>query len=67
MIEVLENNPRFQRKEAGYRAGEDVYAAFGQTDTGRFLSVFFVYTQGKRAIIVSARDMTQKERMKYDR
>ena len=62
VVEVLENSPSFQHKEAGYRDGEDVYAAFGQTNTGRLLSVFFVYTQDKRAIIVSARDMTQKER-----
>lgn len=45
--------------------GEDVYAAFGQSNAGRFLSVFFVYTLDKRAIIVSARDMTEKERRKY--
>jgi uncharacterized DUF497 family protein len=65
VIEVLQNQPKFQRKEAGYKAGEDIYVAFGQTDTGRFLSVFFVYTQDQRAIIVSARDMTQQERRKY--
>ena len=65
VLEVLENRPKFQRKEAGYREGEDVYAAFGQTNTGRLLSVFFVYTLDKRAIIVSARDMTEKERRKY--
>ena len=65
VIEVLENKPRFQLKEKGYKPGEDVYAAFGQTNTGRFLSVFFVHTKDKRAMIVSARDMTQKERKKY--
>jgi len=67
VVEVLENRPKFQYKEAGYRDGEDVFAAFGQTNTGRLLIVFFVYTQDKRAIIVSARDMTQKERNKYAR
>jgi uncharacterized DUF497 family protein len=67
MSEVLESKPVFQRKEAGYQPGEDVYAAFGQTKTGRFLSVFFVYTQDNRAIIVSARDMSDKERRKYGR
>ena len=67
VIEVFESRPMFQRKEAGYRPGEDVYAAFGRTNTGRLLSVFFVYTQDKRAIIVSARDMTRKERGKYAR
>ena len=67
VVEVLENLPRFQYKEIGHRSGEDVFAAFGQTNTGRLLSVFFVYTQDKRAIIVSARDMTQKERNQYAR
>ncbi len=62
---MLENEPLFQYKEAGYKAGENVYAAFGRTNDGRFLSVFFVYTQDKRAIIVSARDMSEKERKKY--
>ena len=65
VIEVFENRPRFQRKEPGLKPGEDVYAAFGQTDAGRMLSVFFVYTLDKRAIIVSARDMSQKEMKKY--
>ncbi len=65
IIEVLENRPIFQLKEAGYIPGENVYAAFGKTTKHRYLSVFFVYTQDKRAIIVSARDMTQKERNKY--
>ncbi|MDM8566567.1 BrnT family toxin [Candidatus Halobeggiatoa sp. HSG11] len=65
VIEVLENRPIFKRKEAGHKSGEDVYSAFGQTNAGRFLSVFFVYTQDKRAIVVSARDMSDKERKKY--
>jgi uncharacterized DUF497 family protein len=65
VVEVLENKPKFILKETGYMAGEDVYAAFGQSNTGRFLSVFFVYTRDKRAIIVSARDITEKERRKY--
>ncbi len=65
VIEVLENNPLFQRKEAGYKPGEDVYAAFGRTNSDRLLSVFFVYTKDRRAIIVSARDMSEKERRKY--
>ncbi len=67
VLEVLENKPKFQRKEAGHRPGEDVYAAFGRTNRGRLLSIFFVYTLDKRAIIVSARDMTQKERKKHVR
>ena len=65
VVEVLGNTPKFIHKETGYQQSEDVYAAFGQTNSGRFLSVFFVYTQDKRAVIVSARDMTEKERRKY--
>ena len=52
-------------KEPGHHFGEDVYAAFGRTIAGRYMSVFFVYTRDGRAIIVSARDMSDKEREKY--
>jgi len=65
VIEVLENEPTFRFKEKGFRPGEDVYAAFGRTNTGRLLSIFFVYTHDQRAIIVSARDMSHKEKIKY--
>ena len=65
VIEVLENQPIFQFKEKGFQPGEDVYAAFGRTNTDRLLSIFFVYTQDQRAIIVSARDMSQKEKRKH--
>ena len=65
VIEVLENSPRFQFKEPGHRPDEDVYAAFGRTNSNRLLSIFFVYTKDQRAIIVSARDMTIKERDKH--
>ena len=65
VIEVLENQPVFKYKEAGYQPGEHIYAAFGRTNTERQLSVFFVYTQDQQAIIVLARDMSQKERRKY--
>jgi uncharacterized DUF497 family protein len=67
VIEVLENHPRYVKKEAGFVPGEDVYAAFGRTNLNRLLSVFFVYTKDKRAIIVSARDMTEKEAQRYAR
>jgi len=65
VIEVLANRPRFRHKEAGHLPGEDVYAAFGRTNQDRLLSVFFVHTRDKRAIIVSARDMTEKEVRRY--
>jgi uncharacterized DUF497 family protein len=45
-----------------------VYAAFGQTPGGRYLAVFFIYKQTlKTAVIISARDMSDKERNAYGR
>jgi len=67
VIEVLEGRPRFLRKESGFVPGEDVYAAFGPTAAGRVLGVFFIHTKDQRAIIVSARDATEKERRRYVR
>lgn len=64
--QVLLNNPRIRFAEHGNTEGEDVYAAFGQTFGGRYLSVFFVYKpSNKTAIIISSRDMSQKERKAY--
>jgi uncharacterized DUF497 family protein len=54
--------------EKGYTEGEDVYAAFGQTFGGRYLSVFFVYKpKDNTATIISARNMSKKERKTYAR
>lgn len=66
--QVLLNEPRIRFAEKGYVKDEDVYAAFGQTYGGRYLAVFFVYKPDQAmAIIISARDMTQKERRAYGR
>jgi uncharacterized DUF497 family protein len=52
--------------EKGYTEGNDVYAAFGQTFGGRYLAIFFVYKpETHTAIIISARDMSKKERKSY--
>ena len=66
--QVVFSEPRIRFAEKGHTAGEDVYAAFGQTLGGRYLSVFFIYKSGlKTAIIISARDMSDKERKAYGR
>jgi uncharacterized DUF497 family protein len=65
--EVFAGRPQFRRVEKGHRPGENVYAAFGQTDDGRYLTVFFVYKKNGQALILSARDMTHAERRKYGR
>ncbi len=63
--EVFSQNPQFRRLEKGKIEGEDVYAAYGTTDTGRYLTVVFIRKFGGRALIVTARDMDRKERKQY--
>ena len=65
--QVLGSNPHFRFVETGHRPGENVYAAMGRTDGGRYLIVFFVLKKDKRAIIVSARTMTDGERKRYEK
>jgi uncharacterized protein len=64
--EVFQNRPHFRFVEKGHRRGENVYAAFGQTEAGRYLIVFFVHKQDGRALILSVRDMTESERRRYE-
>jgi uncharacterized DUF497 family protein len=65
--EVFVNRPCFRFVEKGHRSEENVYVAMGQTDSGRYLIVFFVYKTDKRALILSARDMTKSERKFYEK
>jgi uncharacterized DUF497 family protein len=66
VVEILNNNPSFRYVEKGFRKDENVYAALGQTDGGRYLIVFFIYKSNHQALIISARDMTDSERRKYE-
>jgi uncharacterized protein len=63
----LTNNPHFSFIEKGHRAGENVYTAMGQTSSGRYLIVFFVFKTDRRAMILSARDMSKAERRLYEK
>jgi len=63
--EALNNRPKIRFVENGTRKGEDVYLALAQTDAGRYLAVLFIYKRTKEALILSARDMAQKERRQY--
>ena len=65
--ELFFNRPHYRFAERGNRPGEDVYAALGQTNAGRYLIVFFIFKRGNTALIVSARDMDRKERRGYER
>lgn len=63
--EVLFSNPHIRRAEKGQIQGEDLYAAYGQTEAGRYLIVFFVLKHNTSALPISARDMTRSERKNY--
>ena len=66
--QILFGKPRIRFAEKGHTPGEDVYVAFGQALAGRYLSVFFIYKPRlKTAVIISARDMSDKERKAYGR
>jgi uncharacterized DUF497 family protein len=63
--EVFRNTPHFDFVAKGHVAGDDVYWALGQTDAGRYLTIFFIYKRGGKAMPISARDMNAKERRRY--
>jgi len=63
--EVLEGKPRIEFAQTGYIPGEDVYLALGQTQAGRYLSIFFIFKTDGTALVISGRDMAKKERPRY--
>jgi uncharacterized protein len=65
IVEAFFNRPAFRRMEPGQRRGEDLYAVYGQTEAGRYLLVFFIRKINGDALIISARDMTLRERKLY--
>lgn len=60
--EIFKPGTIYRRGPRGKRRGENLYKAYGQTDAGRYLLVLFIYKLDKRALIISARDMTDNER-----
>lgn len=65
--EILSRRPLVRFVEKGHRPSENVYAALGRTSSGRYLIVFFVRKRDGRALILSARNMTEAERKHYER
>jgi len=62
---IFTKKPFFNKIKKGHIRGEDLYRALGQTDSGRYLTVFFIYKETHDALVISARDMTDKERKNY--
>lgn len=65
--EVLSGKCRIFKKESGDIEGEDLYNALGTTGSGRYLSVFFIKKLNRKALIITARDMNQRERRRYEK
>ena len=65
--EVFYNGPRYRRAQRGKVEGEDLFYAYGCTDSGRYLLVVFIYKQTGDALVISSRDMDRKERKRYAR
>lgn len=64
--EVFVNRPAIRLLEKGDVSGENLYRALGQTSSGRYLVVFFVYKPSTQsALVIRSRDMTYKERRSY--
>lgn len=53
------------RNLRGHVKGEDIYNALGRTESGRYISVFFVLKYRHDALILSARNMSFRERRLY--
>jgi uncharacterized DUF497 family protein len=65
--ELFAGAPKFRYVARGERESENVYMALGQTDAGRYLTVLFIHKNTKEALILSGRDMAEKERKMYGR
>ena len=64
--EILFSSPHVRMAEKGRIKGENMYAAYGQTEAGRYLVVFFIRKRRYAALPISARDMTPAERRYYN-
>lgn len=65
--EALNNHPRIKFVSKGKVQDEDLYAAYGQTDAGRYLIVLYLKKKNGQALVISARDMTATERKSYEK
>ena len=63
--DLFSGKPLFSKMEKGRVKGEDVYRALGQTKSGKYVAAFFIYKVTAKALIISARVMTARERKYY--
>lgn len=63
--QVFFSRPLVVAEDDLHSASEDRFGAFGQTDAGRLLFVAYVL-RGEKVRVISARDMTRRERKEYE-
>lgn len=64
---LFKGKPIFSKIEKGRIKGENLYRALGQIHSGRYLTVYFIYKKTNEALVISARDMSERERRYYAR
>lgn len=65
--EMCFNSPHIIKSKQAARGANPVYYAMGKTESGRYLLVVFIYLGKNRALVITARDMDDKERIYYRR
>jgi uncharacterized DUF497 family protein len=65
--EVLHSEPHLRKVGKGDVKSEDVYAAYGQIEPGRYLIVFYIRKPKGVLLPISARDMDETERKYYEK
>jgi uncharacterized DUF497 family protein len=65
--EVLSAKPHIRKMSKGQVKGENVYGAYGQTESGRYLIIFYILKLTGAILPISARDMDDAERKYYGR
>ena len=63
--EIFFNQPLIVKSDIKHSESEIRYYSLGRTDSNRFLFISFAL-RNKLIRVISARDMTQKERKKYE-
>lgn len=64
--DILFSRPFVRLAEKGRVTGENLYVAYGQTEAGRYLVVFFIRKPRSAALPISARGMTRSEQRYYN-
>ena len=66
IVELFSLSPHYRYVEKGHQENENVYSALGRSESGRCLIVFFVLKSSRKALVISARDMSDNERKRYE-